>query len=270
MGFLDKMERRFGKFAIPGLMKYICALYVVGMLITLMAPGVYETYFSLNPQMIMQGQIWRIFTFLMQPPTNNLLFFVLMIYFYYMIGSVLERNWGKFRFNIYYFTGVLGTVAAAIILYLVTGQVYILDTTYINASLFLAFGFQFPETEIYLFYILPIKMKWLAGFTLAMYILSIVNGSWGTRVAIIISLLNFIVFLSSIIRHKSSPAQVHRRVQYKSAVSNQRKMRPLMHRCAVCGRTEKDDESLEFRFCSKCNGNYEYCQDHLFTHKHIE
>ncbi len=269
MSFLDRMERRFGRFAIPELMKYICALYVAGMLITLMAPGVYEAYFSLNPQMIMQGQVWRIVTFLMQPPTDNLIFFILMIYFYYMLGSVLERTWGKFRFNVYYFAGVIGTVAAAIILYLVTGQVYILDTTYINASLFLAFGFEFPDTEIYLFFVLPIKMKWMAGFALAMYVLSIINGSWGTRVAIIISLLNFIIFFSSIIRHRSNPVQMRRRVKYRAAMKKQPE-KGYVHRCAVCGRTEKDDESLEFRFCSKCNGNYEYCQDHLFTHKHIE
>lgn len=269
MDFLDRMERRFGRFAIPDLMKYICALYVVGMLITMMAPGVYETYFCLNAQMIMKGQIWRIITFLMQPPTNNLLFFVLMIYFYYMIGSVLERTWGKFRFNVYYFAGVIGTVAAAIILYLVTGSIYILDTTYINASLFLAFGFQFPETEVYLFYVLPIKMKWMAGIVAGLYFVSIINGSWGTRVAIIISLLNFIIFFTSIVRHRTHPAQIRRRVRYQSAVKKQSE-NVSVHRCAICGRTEKDDDSLEFRFCSKCNGNYEYCQDHLFTHKHVE
>lgn len=134
------MERKFGKFAIPNLMKYILAIYVVGWLLRIATPGVYETYFMLDASQILRGQVWRIFTFLLQAPSDNPLFLLIALYFYYMIGSVLERSWGSFRFNVYYFTGVIGTVLAAIIIYLITGHVYYLDTTYINASLFLAFA----------------------------------------------------------------------------------------------------------------------------------
>lgn len=270
MSFLDKLERKFGKYAIPNLMRYIIILYALGMFLRIFAPGVYETYFMLDASMILKGQIWRIFTFLLQCPSNSIFFFVITLYFYYMIGSVLERTWGSFRFNVYYFTGVLGTVVAAILVYLITGHVYYLDTTFINASLFLAFAFEYPDMEVLLMFILPIKMKWMAYASMLMYVVNFVQGSMGTRIAIIVSLLNFILFFSSIIRRKGyTPKQAHRKMKYNKAVNQARKSQSR-HKCAVCGRTDADDESLEFRFCSRCNGNYEYCQDHLFTHQHVK
>lgn len=270
MTLLDKLERKFGKYAIKDLMKYIIILYVVGLILTYVTPGVYETYFMLDAHQILRGQVWRIFTFLLQSPSNNLLFFIITLYFYYMIGSVLERTWGSFRINVYYFTGVIGTVLAAIIIYLITGRVYYLDTTFINASLFLAFAFEYPDMEVLLMFILPIKMKWMAYASMALYALNFVQGNLGTRIAIIVSLLNFFLFFTSIIKRKGySPKQVHRKMAYNKSVKKARETSGH-HKCAVCGRTEADDDTLEFRYCSRCNGNYEYCQDHLFTHQHVK
>lgn len=270
MSFLDKMERKFGRYAIPNLMRYIVFLYGLGMVLQITAPGLYYQFFALDARYILQGQIWRIFTFLLQCPSNSIFFFIITLYFYYMIGNVLERAWGSFRFNVYYFSGVIGTVIAAILIYVLTGQVYYLDTTFINASLFLAFAFEYPDMEVLLMFILPIKMKWMAYASIALYIMNFLQGNLGTRIAILVSLLNFILFFTSIIRRKGySPKQVKRKMTYRHAV-NQAKHSATHHKCAVCGRTESDDESLEFRYCSRCNGNYEYCQDHLFTHKHIQ
>ena len=142
MSLLDKMERKFGRYAIPNLMRYIVFLYGLGMVLQMTAPGLYVNYLMLDASKILQGQIWRIFTFLFQCPSNNIFFFVITLYFYYMIGDVLERSWGSFRFNIYYFTGVFGTVIASLLIYIITGHVYYMDTTFINASLFLAFAFE--------------------------------------------------------------------------------------------------------------------------------
>ena len=149
----------------------------------------------LDASKILQGQIWRIFTFLFQCPSNNIFFFVITLYFYYMIGDVLERSWGSFRFNIYYFTGVFGTVIASLLIYIITGHVYYMDTTFINASLFLAFAFEYPDMEVLLMFILPIKMKWMAYASMALYIVNFLQGNWGTKIAILVSLLNFILFL---------------------------------------------------------------------------
>lgn len=270
MSFMDKLERKFGRYAIHNLMKYIIILYVAGFILHYATPGVYETYFMLDAHQILRGQIWRIFTFLLYTSNTNILFFAISMYFYYMIGSVLERTWGSFRFNVYYFTGVIGTVIAAILVYLMTGTVYYLDTSFINTSLFLAFAFEYPNMEVLLMFILPIKMKWLAYLSVISYAISFISGNMGTRIAIIVSLLNFILFFTSIVKRSGySPKQVHRRMTYNKAIKNGRKT-SAHHKCAVCGRTEEDDDTLEFRFCSRCNGNYEYCQDHLFTHQHIK
>ena len=270
MSLLDKLERKFGRYAIPTLMRYIIVLYGAGMFLRLFAPGVYEAYFMLDASMILKGQIWRIFTFLLQSPSTNLLFFIITLYFYYMIGNILERTWGSFRFNVYYFSGVLGTVLAAIVVYLITGRVYYLDTTFINASLFLAFAFEYPDMEVLLMFIIPIKMKWMGYLSILAYGYSFVTGGFGTRVAILISLLNFILYFSSIVRRKRiSPKQMHRRMNYNKAVKKAARS-AAHHKCAICGRTDEDDDTLEFRFCSRCNGNYEYCQDHLFTHEHVK
>lgn len=270
MSLLDKLERKYGRFAIPNLMRYIVFLYGLGMVIQIIAPEIYVRYLVLDASQILHGQIWRIFTFLLQCPSNSIFFFIITLYFYYMIGNVLERTWGSFRFNVYYFSGMIGTVVAAILIYIITGQVYWLDTTFVNASLFLAFAFEYPDMEVLLMFILPIKMKWMAYASMALYVVNFIQGNFGTKIAILVSLLNFILFFTSIIRRKGySPKQMQRKMVYKKAMKQTHKA-SNHHKCAVCGRTELDDESLEFRYCSRCNGNYEYCQDHLFTHQHIQ
>ena len=273
MTWIDKLERKLGRFAIPGLAKWIVVFYAVGFLILYMAPGVYETYFRLDARLILEGQIWRVFTFILEPPTAGLIFLFFALYFYWMLGTMLEHAWGAFRFNLFYFSGVLGTVLGAILAYLITGQVYLLDTTYVNLAMFLAFAFEFPDMQFLLFFVVPIKVKWLGYLDGAMLLLTFIQGDAGVRIAVGIAMLNFLVFFASkISRRGYTPRQVHRKMRYKKAVRSgmsSGSKNGARHRCAVCGRTELDDDSLEFRFCSKCNGNYEYCQDHLFTHEHI-
>ena len=65
--------------------------------------------------------------------------------------------------------------------------------------------------------------------------------------------------------------EIKRKQKFKSDMKTAQaeKIRLTHHKCAVCGRTEKDDPNLEFRYCSKCEGNLEYCMDHLYTHKHV-
>ena len=117
-----------------------------------------------------------------------------------------------------------------------------------------------------LMFLIPIKIKWLAYLDIALFVYEMVVGNIGTKISIAMALLNFVIFFFGFMRKRVSPAQMHRRAVYKKAV----KKMPSRHRCAVCGRTEETNPELEFRFCSKCNGNYEYCQDHLFTHTHVQ
>lgn len=147
------------------------------------------------------------------------------------------------------------------------------STYYINLSIFLAFAACFPNMQVMLYFVIPIKIKWLAYLDVAVLAFEIYSyitaGLWVGVVAIIASLLNFVVFFFATRNmQKVSPKEIRRKKTYKKQVESVQKMR--IHRCTVCGRTSADDNTLEFRFCSKCDGNHEYCQNHLFTHEHIK
>lgn len=270
MKFFYKLERKFGRYAIHNLMYYIIILYAVGLVLQLLNPSFYITYLSLDMAYILRGQIWRIITFIIFPPSSDMIFILIALLLYYNIGMTLERVWGAFRFNVYFFMGVLGHVLAALIAYLVFGQRLILTTSYLNFSLFFAFAATFPEMQFYLFFVLPVKAKWLALFNGLFFLYSFWQGNPATRCAIALSLANFIIFFA-ITRNfgRINPKEIKRKRDY------QRQVKIVVpgksrHKCAVCGRTEADGDELEFRYCSKCNGDYEYCQDHLYTHKHVE
>lgn len=296
MKFLDKLERKYGRYAIPHLMKYITILYALGFFLELFQPGFYTSYLSLDARMIVEElQIWRIFTFIIYSPTSNALVIFFSLYLYYMIGTLLERQWGAFRFNLYYFSGMVFHVLASLIVYFVFDQVLIMGTVYLNLSMFFAFAMFYGNMQFLLFFIIPIKLKWLAMMEGIYFGITIISGlfidlmspemiqslwkaglltSKAASVAALVSILNFLIFASSMKNGRSvGPREVYRRKVYVQKVEKAQKEQMsngYRHKCTICGRTEKDDENLEFRYCSKCAGNHEYCQEHLFTHVHIE
>lgn len=283
MNFLNKMERKFGRYAIHNLTKYMIGCYAIGYIL-LYAGNLFgfsiTEYLTLSPYHILHGQIWRIVSWLLvPPPTSNIVFVLIMLLFYYSLGETLERTWGAFRYNVYILGGVLFTVIGAFLLYFMMGANPLLSmaysmafsTYYINLSIFLAFAANYPDMQVLFMMIIPMKMKWLAVLDIAYLLYDMVKGGWGIRTVILASLLNFIIyFLSTRNYQRISPKEIHRKQQFQRAVHPKMAPGVTKHKCAVCGRTEKDGDDLEFRFCSKCNGNYEYCQDHLFTHKHIQ
>ncbi|MCI8785109.1 MAG: hypothetical protein HFI84_00440 [Eubacterium sp.] len=276
---LNKLERKLGRHAIPNLILWLLAGYAIGFTLAYTAPEVLSLM-TLEPYYILRGQVWRLITWVLMPPDTSLLFAVIMMLFYYQLGQSLERTWGSFRFNVYIFGGILFTVIGAFVLYgifyalngiPVTGMGAFFTTNYINMSIFLAFAVCYPNMQVYLYFIVPVKMKWLAVVYGGLIVFSLIQANWAGAVAIISSLLNFLVFyVSTRDFHRISPKEIHRRQAFKSQM-RQSAPRPgiTKHKCAICGRTEKDDPALEFRFCSKCEGNYEYCQDHLFSHQHV-
>lgn len=273
MNWISKLERKFGKYAIHNLMFYIIGLNLLGFVLLTASPQFFYNYLILDARAILHGQIWRIVTFLLTPSGTSLFSLVIFCLLYYSIGNALESVWGSFRFNLYYFIGVLLHVLVAIIIYLTTKRVVYLSTSYLNLSLFLAYGVEFPEAEIYFMMILPIKMKWLAiadGLYFAMQIiLGLVGGNLTGAIAAFVAMGNFLIFFFSTRRNN-----VYRPSQIKRKKNFQKKMTPqgggsTRHKCAICGRTELDGDDLTFRYCSKCEGTYEYCQDHLYTHKHV-
>lgn len=296
---MSKFERKFGKYAIKNLPLVIIICYATGFLLQLVAPQVFY-YFYLNPYLIIYNfQIWRLFTWLLVPPGSLSFFTLIMLYFYYSIGKSLENVWGTWRFNVYILSGVVFTILGAFLFFIYTlsspERLMLWSTTaysryfstyYVNMSIFLAFAATFPDTQIYIFFILPIRIKYLGIIYVVLlvyeFITAILSGNPAAAVAIVASLLNFgIFFFTARNRIRLSPKQIKRRHEFKESLKNAqsggsaqgtfRKSAPITrHKCAVCGRTDQSNPELQFRFCSRCNGNYEYCEEHLFTHRHVE
>ena len=285
--FLDKMERKFGRFAIKNLMLYVIGVYIVGALISTVNPLFYISYLSLNVEKILQGQVWRLVTFILEPMSRvsggaSIIFFCITLYFYWILGTNLEYAWGTFRFNVYYLSGIILNILAAVITYAVTGDgssgMYF-GLNYINESLLLAFCAMYPDYQVLLMFVLPVKMKYLGIFYGAFVVLQVVQnaaaGNFMFAIAIIVAMLNFIWFYFSTKNYRVKINSKIRRMKFESGSKKvDRSFRTdngvARHKCAICGRTELDNPDLEFRFCSKCEGNYEYCNEHLFTHQHVK
>lgn len=274
--WLDKMERTFGRYAIRNLTMYLLAGYAIGYLLSFTMPQLL-TYFTLEPALILKGQVWRLLSWVIIPPNDNIIFVIFMMLLYYSLGNTLESYWGAFRYNVYIFSGILFTVIGAFIVNGliggITGFGSLYSTYYINMSIFLACASIMPDYQLLLYGIIPIKMKWLAVLDVVLLAVDAVQGGLIIRIVIIASLLNFIIFFfcnRNLRGH--SPKQAARRKKFQKQISRPQNQYAggAKHRCAVCGRTELDNPTLEFRYCSKCNGNYEYCQDHLFTHEHVK
>lgn len=284
---MSNFEKKFGKYAIKNLSLTLIMCYAAGYLIEMVLPGLFY-FLTLNPYAIIHGQVWRLVTWILIPPDSSNLFFVLlMLYFYYSLGTSLERTWGTYHYNVYIFSGMLFTIIGS---FLMMGYCYLVrpadmvaygpsvffsavsplfSTYYVNMSIFLAFAATFPEVQVLLMFIIPIKVKVLGIIYGVMLIANFIQGSAYSRFAMAASLFNFVVFWITSKNHiHMSPKQVKRRQEYRREVK--RNTGVTKHKCAICGRTELDSPDLEFRFCSKCNGNYEYCQEHLFTHQHVK
>lgn len=196
---LDKLERKFGRFAIPHLMSII----LVGMIVIFCADflmmynpnigqaeafgGAVSGLFSFDWAQIKAGQIWRLITFVFLPPSTSLLFAVFTFYFIWLIGIGLETQWGSFKFNVYYLTGIIGTIIAGCL----TGHA---TNVFLNLSMFLAFAYNNPNFELLLFFFIPVRIKWLALLDAFSLLVALIFGSWYTKILLLISLLNLVLF----------------------------------------------------------------------------
>lgn len=281
---MSNFEKRFGKYAINNLSLILILCYVVGYIIEMVNMG-FLSFLTLDPYAILHGQVWRIFTWIIIPPSSLDPFTIIMLLFYYNIGTSLERTWGTYRYNVYLLSGMFFTVIGSMvwlgIQYLGGGPIQTLgsisarasiyfSTYYINMSIFLAFAATFPNVQVLLMFLIPVKVKWLGIlYGLVLVYDFLFAGNLVTKIAIAASLLSFVIFFFTSRSHiHMSPKQMKRRAEFRQDI--RRNSRVTKHKCAICGQTEDDDPALEFRFCSKCNGNYEYCQHHLFTHTHVQ
>ena len=294
MNFLSKMERKFGRFAIPNISLYLIMAYACGYLLNFMNPYI-MSFLTLNPYAIIHGQVWRIVTWLLVPPSSFGIWTIVMLFFYWSIGTSLEHTWGTFLYNAYLFQGFLFMILGSFIL---LGLSYILgdagfcaliglngiaskadifayfsssfSTYFVNMSIFLAYAATFPDAQVLLMFIIPIKVKWMGIAYAALLVYQFLFADIFSKFAIGASLLSFVIFYLMVKKGMSiSPKQIKRRHDFKKKMQHAQPQGIARHKCAVCGRTSDTNPELEVRFCSKCEGNYEYCQDHLFTHTHM-
>lgn len=225
MKWINKLERKYRRYAISNLMTYIIALNAVVYVINLLIPqsNLYAKL-ALNPAMILRGEIWRLITFLFLPPSSSPIFIVFVLYFYYLVGSNLEYQWGSFRFNIYYLIGVLSTIAASFISYAITGF-GLVSPEHLNLSLFLAFAHLFPYFEVLLFFFIPIKVKYLAWFNWAFIVFALIFRPLPMKLAAIASVVNYFIFFGSdlITTIKLRIQTYKKRKRFREAFKNDRR-----------------------------------------------
>lgn len=239
MTWIDKLERRFGHLAITNL-----ALYLVAGQVIVWTANWFKIlpveWFYLNPILVLNGQVWRLVTFLFIPPvTWHPVFLVFAWYIFWMISSALEGQWGTFKFNLFIFLGAAFTFLASLVF-----PYYYYTNYYIALTVFFAFATLYPNFEFMLFFILPVKVKWLALISLALLILAFFTGGWPSRFIICSSMANYLLFFGK---------DLHRSLQFrKRRQAHTRKMQEMQdqpfHTCSVCGSTDKSNPEREFRY----------------------
>lgn len=267
---IESFCRRHPNFGIANLMKYITIANVVFWVLGAVNP-VLMSYLTFNPALILRGQVWRLVTFALYPPSTGLLAFI-AFYFYYMIGSTLERYWGTAQFNVYFFSGLVLTVVYGFVVFFATGMSFNLTAEYIYLSMFFSFAVLFPDMQVLLFYIIPIKIKYLAYIDAALFVFSVFSSSFPANLLPVVAVVNFLIFcggdiISTLPKRPSNNTVNFRRESAR--IRREQQANLYTHKCAVCGRTDTDHPELEFRYCSRCAGYHCFCQDHIYNHIHF-
>ncbi len=278
---LARLDRRFGRFAIPNLIGFVVGGMAIVWVLSLAKPE-FQERLSLDIQSVRQGEVWRLVTFLFIPPPSSPLWILINLYFTWWVGSSLEQNWGAFKFNAYYGIGALGTVVAAVIAGPATNF-------WLDASLFLAFATVFPDVTILLFFIIPVRVKWLGIIAALGIAYAAATGTWGTRGSIVASLANYLLFFGEhwygVLRHRGVMARQKTRREEMRASSrpgasakpggsgvSDRNGEPAAfvfgsRVCAICGAREADGVDIRVCSCEKCGAQQRaLCLEHARNH----
>ena len=274
-GPIDRFCAKHPRFGISNLMLYIVIGQVAVFILDLFFRGMLSSYWlPFSRDLILHGQVWRLVTFIFLPSDSGNPFFLLLgCYFYYWIGTMLEREWGTARFTLFYLSGVVLSVLSGMIL-------GITDIYYINLSIFLVIATLYGEMQVLLFFVIPIKMKWMALIDVALILVAVIQnlmyGSWVGALLPLASFVNYFIFTwpfggakLGVLRRRADPKVVNFKRVQKQAQKQAKATGGYRHKCAVCGITDADDPNMEFRYCSKCDGYYCYCMNHINNHVHI-
>jgi hypothetical protein len=217
--------------------------------------------FLLVPDKIMDGEYWRLIAFLALPPFSNPICAFFFWYLFYLMGTALEAFWGTYRYNAYLWLGWLATIAAAF----GTGQP-VATNAFLEATVFLAFAYLNPEFQLMLFFVLPVKIKWLALLAWIQLLFVVVFAEWSHKVVAVASVANFLVFFGPLLMERLG---YDFRRMHRDAARMTRRAPNYYHKCHVCGITDRTHPSVDFRYCSRCETQTCYCSDHLRDHDHL-
>lgn len=288
---MKKLRSRFDRFCfrhrdkgISNLMLYIAlgnALVCIMSLIDSSNTLYYILRFDRNA--ILQGQIWRLFTYALTFDSGNILYTAIALVCYYSLGRAMENSWGTLKFNLFYLTGILMMDTYCMIF---GGYA---NVGYLNLSLFLSYATMYPDAQFLLMFIIPVKAWIFALLDLVLVVIGLLANPFPTNLFSVISLANYFLFFGKDVLNviptswrmntrrlfrKGSRKQTNKTIPFPNAGSYQatvaKPQAPYNHKCTVCGRTDISNPELEFRYCSRCKGYYCYCQDHINNHAHIE
>lgn len=281
---IDRFCIKRPRFGIPGLMRFIVfgtgLVFIFSLMDTTGGDLVGLLFFS--PTHILQGQVWRLFSFIFVPWTSSPLWLFVMLYVYYMLGTFLERAWGTSKFTIYYFSSMILLTATAFVFHLFGFffSFLFVSVNHINLTLLLAFATMQPDMEFRLFFVIPIRAKWVGIVAAAFFLYGIFSTIRAFPVNLIplVVLLNYWIFCGDTLLYhlgflKSRVVPSKAAINFKKAAKKVRKNqkdRLYTRKCAVCGKTDTQYPDMEFRFCSKCEGYHCFCLEHINNHVHFQ
>lgn len=259
MSWSDKLERRFGFLAVPGLLRYVAALTALVFILYKINPS-YLALVDLDPRAVIDGQWWRLVTYIFIPGLGSLIpapdWFnaAFSVLFLIWAGDRLEEAWGALRLTLFFLVGMIGTTIAAFFF----GAAF--SNSMLIMSIFFAFARFYPDVVILFAYIVPMKVKWIAWGFAAYICWKFLMGTMQYRTAVIAALVNYFIFFGrDLFREARQHREVTVRRQRFETETRSIATEPL-HKCKVCGATELTDSNREFRVASD---GEEYCLEHL-------
>ena len=270
MQLIDRFCYKHPNFGIPNLMRYLTIANVVFWILG-MANSVLLSYLRFDAGLILRGQIWRLVTFMVYPPSMGLLAF-LVFYFYYWMGSTLEQVWGTAHFNVYLLIGWALTVIYGFMVYFIGGLRIPIDAQYLYLSMFFSYAALFPDQTVLLFFFIPIKMKYMALIDAVYVLAAVITNPFPVNLLPVVAVLNFFIFFSGTLIQKIPKKGNSSTINFRKAsrkIQKEEREKLYHHKCAVCGRTDTDYPGLEFRYCSRCAGYHCFCIDHINNHIHF-
>lgn len=263
MNWLNRLETRYGHWGLEGLIRYISFLMLTVYFLNQSGMLPYHMLY-LNGDAVLQGQVWRLFTFLLIPASTNIFFLIFELSILVMCADGLEAQWGTFKLTAYYCVGALTTIIATLIVPEIQFGSY-----YIYLSLFLGFATIYPDYEILFMFILPVKIKYLALLSGGIMIYNVALAPWYLKIAILLSIGNYLLFFSgeALARIRTNQRQAGRSEQFAKATAT---VAGYRNKCNICGKTEVSNPEIHFRYCtcSVCGSDgVAFCAEHLKEHK---